>query len=414
MVNESERTRFNNPVMVAGIWHYINVSIDAQDFQDLILKFHSGTSIPNEANRDETNYYEWKYDKNNQLWLDMKEYSGYVYINNESSQTIANTYSFCVGINSNAISNLIKGEIEYNNWTLKVYKDQTLLTSQVILVEEPVTGLAKSHGDILKFYVEPFTIMTDVADDYFKIENTGNIPLVISVDYAEYSDNIYVPELNTKIPADQSKSFDGILLQSESWKPGTLKKTGLITQGRIPEGYIITTANIVFETSPGINSPDIEISVGRYDYEIQEWPDNDIVFQYEKELELKEGKVTDIYIYISGNGIVQLNFRTDNISILKVFDESVADTPPLTISSNDDSEHEVKLRVKALKEDITSYIYYDLEIEDNVRTLKTTIQVGPPEKSKGEEPMNMTQIILIVMIIALVVGYMVYSRIGYY
>lgn len=255
--------------------------------------------------------------------------------------------------------------------------------------------------------------MTDTADDYFKIENKGNIPLKMSIDYEQYSDIINVPDSNTKIPAGESKSFDGIVLYSESWKPGIIEITGPIAEGKIPDGYIITTANIVFETSTGVNSPDIEINVGRYNYELEPISGTDIVFQYERELELKEGKVYDIYVYISGNGIVQLNFRTDNVSILEVFDEGVSKNPPLTISSDDESEHGVRIRLKALKEGIPSYIYYDLEIDDNTRTLKTSIEVGPPEKTKREEPTNITQIILIIMIIVVVVGYMIYSRLRY-
>ena len=64
IIGEQTQTRFGSPVVIAGIWHYFNVTTNDQDFQILNLKFYSGKSIPSEGQRDETNYYEWQYNKN--------------------------------------------------------------------------------------------------------------------------------------------------------------------------------------------------------------------------------------------------------------------------------------------------------------------------------------------------------------
>ena len=129
MIKEEARTVFDSPVIVAGICHYVNVSLDDQNFQELSLELYKGTSAPSEGDRDETNYYEWKYDKNSQQWTDVNEYGGSSYINESLSQKNGNNYSFCIGINPNFISetihytNKFDNIVYYENCTLKIYKD---------------------------------------------------------------------------------------------------------------------------------------------------------------------------------------------------------------------------------------------------------------------------------------------------
>ena len=84
IIGEKTQIRFANPVIVAGIWHYINITLESQELQELSLKLYNGSSIPNLDERDETNYYEWKYDENSQQWTDLNEYGGYTYIENDS------------------------------------------------------------------------------------------------------------------------------------------------------------------------------------------------------------------------------------------------------------------------------------------------------------------------------------------
>ena len=75
IIGEKTYSRFGNHVVVAGIWHYFNITTDNQDFQILDLIFYSGKSIPSTGQRDETNYYEWQYNKNNENpWQDIQKY----------------------------------------------------------------------------------------------------------------------------------------------------------------------------------------------------------------------------------------------------------------------------------------------------------------------------------------------------
>jgi len=123
IIGEEAQTRFDNPLLVAGIWHYIDVTIENQGFQELSIRFYDGSSMPALEDRNETNYYEWKYSVASQEWIDLNEYGGYSFIDNSSCQKEGNTYSFCIGVHTGTITD---GQSNAN-WTLDVYTDDTKL-----------------------------------------------------------------------------------------------------------------------------------------------------------------------------------------------------------------------------------------------------------------------------------------------
>jgi len=402
IIGEKTQTRFGNPVIVAGIWHHINVTLEDQDFQKLSLKFFNGNSIPTEGERDATNYYEWKYDENIQaLWKDEMGYEGRSYLNNESCQKSNDVYSFCIGIKDTF------PEITYyhENWTLDVYKDENKLFSKSIVVEKPTVGLAKSHADLIKFNVAPFTETVVAGDDSFKIENTGNIPLNISIDYEADDDIIEVTDSNI-ILSPYSGSLHDVTLHSKSWKPGIIEIEGIIS-GKILGSYIITTANFTLASAPGISSADLKIFVGHSNYEIYEMPES-IVFQYEKNLEMNEGETKDITVYISGSGVATLDIWSDekNITILKISSKN-QDGTPQTVISTDTSEYVITVKIEAIRENKIGFLYYELETGGETQTFITQINVGPP--SSGEQASSTVPIMAIIVIVCilLVIGYMI-------
>jgi len=409
MIEETTRTRFDNPVIVAGILHFINVTVETQDFQELIIKFYEGSSIPDEEDRDETNYYEWKYDTNSQQWIDVKQYDGYTYINNSRCVKTNNIYSFCIGVNPNSISE----NLEYENWTLEVFKDENSIYSGTVVAEEPKIGIAKTHGDVILFYVDPFTNMTASGHDYFSVKNVGNIPIFINVDYESY-DEILTVAGDTKITPDNISTYY-ITLSAESWKPSIIPVSGTIS-GKIPDHYILTTAPFTLPTSPGLNAPKLTINVGHGNYVVQPISDTYIVFQYREDLEMSEGEVKDIPVYISGEGVVTFDVRSnENLDILKVFDNQDAEVnTPLEITSTNTSEYNVTVRVKALRENTTGFLYYNLTIGEETETFITQISIGPPV-SPAEETitLDIQIIIAILVIICLVIVYVVYTQMKY-
>jgi hypothetical protein len=418
MINQDPRQALGSPVIVAGIWHYINVSLESNNFQRLTIEFYKGSSRSDSEDRDSTNYYEWEYDTYTQQWADTLRYGGYNYLNSDLCQKNGNTYSFCIGVNFNVITgdySYIKNRnsIDYENFTLKVYKDDTETYSGSAVIELPTTGMAKPHGDILRFNVDPFTEMTDYADDYFKIDNTGNIPLIIDIDFGEYDDILDVPDLGSIISAFKSFIYDEIKVNSEPWKPGKINIKGLSVEGTIPEGYKITTAPLSFSPVGSIPAPNFEIRVGRGTYELEEeiFENTAISFQYPTSLSMAEGEEKDITVYISGDGIVTLNFRTENIKIKEVIYQNTKTSTPITINSKNTSEYSVKITIEALRENIDAELIYDLSYGGITKSYSTSITIGPPvEESSPGGGISTLHIIAVVVILGLVIFYMLNTR----
>ena len=405
VIEEKTQTRFNNPVIIAGIWHHINVTLDTQDFQELILKFYKGSSMPSEEERDETNYYEWKYDKNSATpWIDTKKYGGREYINISRSTKNSSDYSFCVGIKDT----LPETNFYHENWTLEAYKDGDKLYSGDVAVEKPTSSLAKPHGDIIIFNVDPFTVMDASGHDYFRIENKGNLPMDITVSYGAYNDMLEYNNFCTKLSPDSSCRFDGITIHTESRQPGITEIEGTVS-GKVPDSIKITVTNFTFGISVGIAAPIFKIVAAHANYELKTLPGN-ITFQYEKSLEMSEDEIKDITAYISGNGVVTLDLRSENLTIIKVLSGGAEVDTPTTIISTNTSEHVVTISVKALREDSNAFLYYDLKIGDETQTFYTQINVGPPVSSTDETTIEISHIMILLVIIVIVIVYIIYTQ----
>jgi len=409
IIGEKTQTRFGGPVIVASIWHHINVTLENQDFQKLSLKFFNGDFIPTEGERNATNYYEWKYDESIQaLWKDEMEYEGRSYLNSGNCRKNNDVYSFCIGI-----KDTFPPEIPYyyENWTLEVCKDENKLFSKSVVVEKPTVGLAKSHADLIKFNVVPFTETVVVGDDSFKIENTGNIPLNISIDY-DVDDNIIEVTDSNIILSPYSGSLHNVTLHSKSWKPGIIEIEGTIS-GKIPGSYIITTANFTLTSALGTSPADLKIFVGQNNYEIYEMPEG-IVFQYEKNLEMNEGEIRDITVYISGSGVATLDIWSDekNITILKISSKNQEGTPQ-TVISTDTSECIITVKIEAIRENKIGFLYYALETGGENQTFMTQINVEAPSSQTGEQASNTVPIMVIIAIVCifLVIGYMISTHV---
>lgn len=410
MIGELAKTRFGNPVIVAGVWHYINVTLDDQVFQELILKFYKGDSMPSIGERNESNYYEWRYNANSQEWTDIKEYEGYSYIKDTSCQKTGNTFSFCLGV-KDTLPEIIS---YYENWTLDIYRDTDQIHTANVVLEKPMIGLARSHADTIRFNVNPFEEMDVTGDDEFIIENVGNIPLFIAVDYGTY--NIQIEVTNSSEKLTPSSTFNhNITLHSGSWQPGILKVSGGVS-GSIPSALIITTAVITFETFIEINAADLEISVGHSNYKIQPIQGTNIVFQYEESLEMNEGDIEYLTVYISGEGKAILDVSGDevNVAVLKVSGEDQEGTP-LTITSTNISEYAVTIKVEALRENKVGTISYELTVDGATQTYTTSITIGPPLQQETSGEINIPSTAIVVgLCIILVIGYMIFSQIRHH
>jgi hypothetical protein len=73
--NSEPSTKNGDPIWMRGIWHYINITTSGET-ADLSIVFYYGDTPQNIEDRNETNYYEWEYDKGN--WRDLQHNSSYI------------------------------------------------------------------------------------------------------------------------------------------------------------------------------------------------------------------------------------------------------------------------------------------------------------------------------------------------
>jgi len=108
--DESPRQAFDRPVLVAGVWHYVNITLE-QSYSNVSIAAWRGGSAPIE--RDYTNYYEWWSDG----WGGNESY-----IDPSKCEKNGNTCSFYIGLDSRAYS---------GNWTFNITAGSKYINKEV-------------------------------------------------------------------------------------------------------------------------------------------------------------------------------------------------------------------------------------------------------------------------------------------
>lgn len=404
IVEGNEQYRFNHPVLVAGIWHDVNITMDSM-VEEMVLRFYKGTDPPS-GTRNETNYYEWIYDKNNpDTWEDL---SGYDINYLQQTRCIAKdtVYVFCIGI-MDMLPNVVD---YYENWTLEVSHVGSLIHTERVVVEKPKTGISLAKPSSILFRVQPFTIEDAQGDNFFKIGNKGNIPLRVSFDEEKYPD-VDIIDIDKKFLPNETKTHY-VIVHSKSWPPG-FKRTDIQITCLYDQFYFIdTNATVTLQTSFIIDVPQLIVYVGHSDYEIEEIQGTGIVFQYLEKLTMSEGEIRDITSYVSGNGEVTMEIWADeqNLSVVEIYDGSTEIRSPLSFTSTNMSERTIIVTVKALSERTMGILTYRITANGVTKTYTTQITIGPPSTPNQEtgSPASIMQIV-VVIIVLLVVIYMIVS-----
>jgi len=398
-----KQTSFNNPVVVAGIWHYVNISRSNQNMDEFTFRLYKGYSVPSVTNRNETNYYEWRYDENNQtVWADISGYN-VDYINSDYCSKNDDIYSFCIGI-KDTLPNIVG---YYENWTTEVYENGNKLHSEDIVVETPTIGISFPHGtSSIIFNVDPFTEMVVTGDNFFKIGNTGNMPLYVNMDTIKYS-NIEIANLNDKFLPGETETLY-VTLHSESWPPGVMQMNVQLNASILKSCLVDTNAIITFPTSYVIDVPTLQIYVGHSNYKIEEIQDTDITFQYLENINMNEGEIKDLKAYVSGDGPVSLEIWADeeNVKLLKLMDGNTEKNSPITFVSTISSERTITMKIEAVSEGKTGTITYRLTTGGVTKTYTTQVKIGPPASQNTESftmSLSIVQIIVIILVIVVVI-----------
>jgi hypothetical protein len=405
MLDGEQQTRFHKPMLVPGIWHYVNISVD-QSMNELIVRFYKGTT-PVTGGKNESNYYEWSYETNSAMvWNDRSGYD-VTYMQQDLCKNTIKMYSFCIGI-KDAMPNIIE---YYENWTVEVSSGGTPIHTESMVVEKPRTGVSINKPSSIIFHVDPFTLMDAPGDNSFKIGNKGNIPLSIYFDSEKYP-TVEITNLNKKFLPNETTA-QSVIIHSQRWPPG-VKRIDIQLNASYPQSYFIdTNATVSLYPSFVIDVPQLVIYVGHSNYRIDEIQGTAITFQFLEKLTMYEGEIRDINAYVSGNGAVTVEIWADeqNISALKIYDGATETHSPLSFTSTNTSEHIITVTVKALSEGRTGVLTYRVTGDGIPKSYTTQISIGPPGSQNKEttgSPASIMQIIVVVIVL-LVVVYMVIS-----
>lgn len=398
---------FDNPMLVAGIWHFVDITLDETTSEPLTVRMFAGATAPSFAQRNASNYYEWSYSEASEpAWQDIMTYGGRNYIDEGNCSHSGALYRFCIGVKDTFPS--ISSYQE--NWTLEASTNQDTLYLGVIAIQKPTTALRASHIGTISFRVDPFTEMTDEGSDYFTIENTGNLPLDVSINYGAYTDYLDFENLPSTLAVGDSADIR-ITLNSASWKPGIRDGISGEIEGVPPSSYIIYADQLTFPPALYPSTSNLKINVGHANHKIVDDLKGGLVFQYEESLTMSEGEIREIHAYLFGDGQAILDVWSDekNVTIKEIRSEDGIETSPISIVSTDTAEHTITIKAEALRENQVGKIYYKLDIDGEIREFETTITIEPPHFSGNEAtPLPFTTIILLFFIV-LIVAYMVIS-----
>lgn len=400
IIPQSEsKTLYNLNVWIIGVWQYVNISLN--DYSDEIaLVLYYGTILADEDDRDETNHYFWRYKQGN--WND--EFHGSKYIKKDFCSYSNYTYSFYIGVDQWSSS---------GNWTLRIYSETKQIHAEEIFVENAV--IDPSLINRLEIKIKPFTDDFYASEESFTIQNHGNIPLKLSVNYGKYSDLFETLDFEEILKPSQTKKFRIQIHSQPTWQPGEFTISGEEIYIRADAAdFIIPSKRIVniLESSVELGLP-IQLHIGRSNYSLGSLSGN-IYLQYEKEKFVYYDEVIEIFAYISGEGKINVDIRSEDLDIISIYSGGVEVGSHFSISSKNGSEYPIFIQFKGINANTTGKIHYDLETGGIHNSFYTTIKIGSirPTKITG---FNLTIYIEICIIfsIMLVLIYMFYNQFKY-
>jgi hypothetical protein len=390
--NSETSSKYDKPVLIQGIWHYVNITLNSE-ISELTIVFYYGETPLDSDDRNETNYYMWKYDHGS--WQDLQHNSKY--INESYCHYDAEFYSFYIGIDQYA---------NLGNWTLKLLAYDEQLFSQQIYVDNAVTSIVlKSIPVIIE--VEPFTEDYYISNEKFTVENKGNVPLRLSVSYGKYKNIFSTIDFIEILKSNEMRKYSILLHSRSTWKPGilTIKAGEASVRGHVQN--IIPPKEFVNLIGSNVsNGLPINIFVGRSGFTLESLV-GDITFQYVKNLNIYYNDVKDIFTYISGNGDVTVNITGKNLDIIKIFSRGVEVTAPFTVKSINTSEYPIAVRVRSIMPNSIATLQYILEIGGEIKNFTTQIHIG------SSRPIDETTIditLIMAIIIFIFIGYLIYAQ----
>lgn len=348
-----------HPVLVAGIWHDLAVTLPSATQSSLTLE----ASARDASGQDMTSYYRWVRSEANDTWSDPL-YGTFVLPSLSSSD--GSVAQFRLGVDASALP---------GDWDLRIVQDGTLLALETLEVREPLVDFGISAADFT-FRVEPFepaVVSSEDLSQYLRIINNGNVPLELNVSF-----DILQSRLEVTNPVDVAHLGEDVRYYLRlNLDPRPPQMISVQALAHVNSLYIIPSPGSS-QIIPSFESPfDVEVIVGRTGYQVETL--GNVIFQTLQELRADHNALVTWQVFLTGSQQVSLDVLVDKATLVSVTQGQEELIPPVVLSPTAEAELALTLQVKANVPDTRAEVTFVLRLlgTEDQRTFVTTIVVGP-------------------------------------
>ncbi len=356
------------PVMVAGVWHDLVVSLETPVQAGLILE----ASAVGSQGEGMGNHYLWERDETNDTWSE--PLYGF-FLESESSSSEGQVVTFRLGVDATALP---------GRWELAVVKDGTSLGLYEFEVREARIGYGLSSAD-LSFRAEPFKeaeILSEDSGQYVRIINQGNVPLRLSATFDRLQNRIsLVNPTDIAHVSDDIKYF--FKLELDPRPPQIINVQGV---SRVEAMYLIPSPGSS-QIVPAIEGEfGLKVIVGRSGYTVGTV--GNVVFQTIDGVRAAFGSLVTWQVYLTGDQEVSLQVDVVGAQLLGVLQGEDLLSLPAVLRPTPNAELPLTIQVRTTVPSVLAEILYTLTVLDTgeVSIYKTTIDVGPRPASPTLQP----------------------------
>jgi len=371
---EPARTADGSPLMITGLWHYVNVTLDVQT-ATVDLTLYEGAVEPAEKNA--SNYYHWAKDAQGWKALHVEEL-GYpdsvVVTENPDGSTSTHNFTykqsispskcsvsgahlaFYVGVHEMAL----KGD-----WTMDINGFQTVLE-----LEGPDMGFGLSRPD----YAFDATVGSDDklgSDLSMTSRNLGNVPIKLSFSASHLEDAFRLTNGTKTLKVGEEGLHYLSFQPNGSWASLYLDVTVKVW------GSMLYTIPGQFSYAHHIEHP-VKVKVVLAREGLETAIVGGVMFQYEKTLRIPAGKPHDVKVYATGSGDAGVTAVTDKLDIESVSVDGTVTSQPAAIPLNG-TEKVLALKVMPRTENIQGSIVYEASAGGETSFFTTAVEVGETE-----------------------------------
>src|SRR2546426_6135419 len=324
-----EAPQFNGPipVLVAGIWHEIDVNLMAPPAQNVTLQ----AFLPGGSPVGPANTYAWEYNPVTGSWADPL-YNAF--LRTDLSYESGPLVVFVVGVDADATVGL---------WTLTASVGGTTAASQTIEVQAAQVSYGLSTPEFT-FRVDPFTsaqASSQTGNVYLRTINQGNVPLgmLVSFDTLQSAFSVVNPSNVAHLGSD-ARYF--LALSLGPLPPQVITVTA---RTNVTPLYVVPSAGASRIVAVGQQTFAITVEVGHSGYAIQTI--GNVVFQTLATVKATYASLTTWQVYLTGAQNVTLDVAATGVRLKGGFSgsQALAFPAPLTLAPTTELPLTVQIEV---------------------------------------------------------------------